>query len=243
MTPGEYQDRVLAGLRRLTPEERESVRRELDGHIQDHMEALRDLGYDEALAQERTMAAMGDPEEVGRELEKQYPLRWLILGRLAVVATVVLCIQMVLGIGLLGMAWDSLVARIYPNEPTDFNTVAAQQRVNIRIPVGNDVLRIYRVAVGQSGDVLGEWEVEVSMCAYDRIPGGYVSNSIWSHTQVENARGQTQWSGGGRGNWWVEYTTQYTTLEPGDSSVTVIYDYLGQRVSVEIPLPEGVWPS
>lgn len=80
MTPSEYRDRVLAGLRRLTPEEREAVRRELDGHIEDHMEALRELGYDEALAQERTMAAMGDPEEVGRELEKQYPLRWLILG-------------------------------------------------------------------------------------------------------------------------------------------------------------------
>ena len=37
MTPSEYQDRVLAGLRRLTPEEREAVRRELDGHIEDHM--------------------------------------------------------------------------------------------------------------------------------------------------------------------------------------------------------------
>lgn len=49
MTPSEYQDRVLAGLRRLTPEEREAVRRELDGHIEDHMEALRELGYDEAL--------------------------------------------------------------------------------------------------------------------------------------------------------------------------------------------------
>ena len=241
MTPSEYQDRVLAGLRRLTPEEREAVRRELDGHIEDHMEALRELGYDEALAQERTMAAMGDPEEVGRELEKQYPLRWLILGRAAVVLTVVLCIQMMLGVGLLGMVWDSFTARIYPNEGTGLNTVVAQERVNIRIPVGNDVLRIYRVAVGQSGDELGVWEAEVSMCAYDRIPGGYVSNSIWSHTQVENPRGETQWSGGGRGSWWVEYTSKFAVLEPGDPYVTVTYDYLGQEISVELPLPEGAW--
>lgn len=146
---------------------------------------------------------MGDPEEVGRELEKQYPLRWLILGRLAVVATVVLCIQMMLGVGLLGMVWDSLAARIYPSERTDLNTVVAQERVDIRIPVGNDVLRIYRVAVGQSGDELGVWEAEVSMCAYDRIPGGYVSNSIWSHTQVENPRGETKGAAAGRaaGGW------------------------------------------
>ena len=216
MTPSEYQDRVLAGLRRLTPEEREAVRRELDGHIEDHMEALRELGYDEALAQERTMAAMGDPEEVGRELEKQYPLRWLILGRLAVVATVVLCIQMMLGVGLLGMVWDSLAARIYPSERTDLNTVVAQEWVDIRIPVGNDVLRIYRVAVGHSGDELGVWE-------------------------AENPRGETKGAGGGRGSWWVEYTAKSAVLEPGDPYVTVTYDYLGQHVSVELPLPEGAW--
>lgn len=60
------------------------------------------------------MAAMGVPEEVGRELEKQYPLRWLILGRLAVVATVALCIQMMLGVGLLGMVWTVLLPGFIP---------------------------------------------------------------------------------------------------------------------------------
>ena len=41
----DYTDRVLSSLRRVTEKEREAIRSELDGHIEDHMEALRELGY------------------------------------------------------------------------------------------------------------------------------------------------------------------------------------------------------
>ena len=138
---------------------------------------------------------------------------------------------------------DSFAARIYPDEDTRLNTVAAQERVDIRLPVGNDVLRIYRVAVGQSGETVGQWEAEVSMCAYDRIPGGTVSNAIWSHTELANPRGETTFSGGGRGSWWAEYHEEYTVLEPGDTYVTLTYDYLGETHTVKLPLPEGGIPS
>ena len=40
----DYTDRVLSSLRRVTEKEREAIRSELDGHIEDHMEALRELG-------------------------------------------------------------------------------------------------------------------------------------------------------------------------------------------------------
>lgn len=83
----QYTDRVLTSLRRVTAKEREAIRQELDGHMEDHMESLRELGYDEELAEERTIAAMGDPAEVGRELNKQYPFRWLVIGRAAMIAT------------------------------------------------------------------------------------------------------------------------------------------------------------
>lgn len=35
----DYTDRVLSSLRRVTEKEREAIRSELDGHIEDHMEA------------------------------------------------------------------------------------------------------------------------------------------------------------------------------------------------------------
>ena len=70
MTRNEYVDRVLSVMRHVTAKEREAIRAELDAHIEDHICDLLDLDYDEALAEERTMALRGDPEEVGRELDK-----------------------------------------------------------------------------------------------------------------------------------------------------------------------------
>ena len=72
MTRSEYVERVLSVMRHVTPSEREAIRAEIDAHIEDHICDLLELDYDEALAEERTMALMGDPEEVGRELDKQY---------------------------------------------------------------------------------------------------------------------------------------------------------------------------
>ena len=54
MTRQEYTDRVLANLRRVTRSERAAIREELDAHMEDHICDLLDLGYDEALAEERT---------------------------------------------------------------------------------------------------------------------------------------------------------------------------------------------
>ena len=83
----QYTEQVLSSLRRVTHDEREAIRQELDGHMEDHMEALRELGYGEEEAEARTLAAMGDPAEVGRELNRQYPFRWLVIGRAAMIAT------------------------------------------------------------------------------------------------------------------------------------------------------------
>ena len=89
----QYTEQVLSSLRRVTHDEREAIRQELDGHMEDHMEALRELGYEEEEAEARTLAAMGDPAEVGRELNRQYPFRWLVAGWIAkALAVVFLCL-------------------------------------------------------------------------------------------------------------------------------------------------------
>ena len=53
MTRKEFTDQVLLSLGRLTADEREDVRRELEEHVEDRMEALLDMGWDEGLAEER----------------------------------------------------------------------------------------------------------------------------------------------------------------------------------------------
>jgi hypothetical protein len=239
MTRRDYTDRVQSCLHRLTLEERQDVLAELDAHMEDRICALLDLGYDEALAEERVMAAMGDPEEVGREMDKQYPLRWLILGRAAVVLTVVLCVQAVLGLGILGQAFQSFEARIYPDTASRLEQVDDSWRVDYRAKVGNDVLRVYRVSVGSEG---GKPVAEISLCAYDRIPCGIVSEDLLNRAVVKNQRGERLFGSNGRGCWTAEHSNCYVNLEPDDLYVTVEYERFGRRVELVIPLMKEVAP-
>lgn len=235
----EYTDAVLSQLRRVTGDEREAIRAELDAHMEDHICALMELGYDEALAEERTLDRMGDPAEVGRELSRVYTgWGWVLLSRVAVLLTVVLCIQAVLGLGILSNFWWSVQARIAPDELTSVYGTAVVIRPDIRIPIGNDILRVYRVSVGT---VDGVRAAEVAMVAYDRVPGGVVSDRLLNDVTLEDQRGVTPEHsdlGSGKGCVGAEYELRYLQVQEGDSYFTLRYDRFGERGEVKIPLPE-----
>ena len=234
-----YVEQVLANLRRVTPDERAAIREELDGHIEDHICDLIELGYDEKLAEERAMAAMGDPEEVGRELDKQYPLRWLVLGRAAVVLTVVLCIQALTGFGILFHARDSVMARLVPSWRDDTEVAENGAELSMRMTVGNDIVRVYRAEVWDLGPTS---VAEIGFCTYDRIPGGIVSEELMNGLRLENQRGEVKDRNSVRsyGNWGAEYGELSVEVAPGDTYVVLVYEGYGRNVSMEIPLPVEV---
>ena len=77
-----------------------SVRQELSDHIQDHMDALLSGGMDREEAEEAAVAAMGDPEELGKALDALHsPWPWRIsllcarCCKIALVLAVVLTLQ------------------------------------------------------------------------------------------------------------------------------------------------------
>ena len=75
-------EQVLQELKHATDSERESVRRELEAHLEDHMEVLLDLGCTQEEAQARAEEALGDPVELGKALDSLYSPLWLWLDRL-----------------------------------------------------------------------------------------------------------------------------------------------------------------
>lgn len=233
-----YIQAVLSALHHVTGDERAAIQAELDGHIEDHMEGLLELGYSPELAEERTLAAMGDPQEVGRELNKQYTgWGFVLLSRAAVLLTVVLCIQAVLGLGILGNLWDSVWARVAPLEPEEISA-AVTQRLDIRVPIGSDVVRVYGVSRLTREGVPA---AGVFLCAYDRLPGGVVSERLLPNVWVEDQRGQPlewQFGGSGHGSGGADYQLRYVPVEPSDTFITLHYDHFGEDVSVKIPLPE-----
>lgn len=243
MTREDFMSQVLLPLGRLTGDERSAVRQELEEHIEDRMEALLGMGWAPELAEARSLEAMGDPAEIGREMAKQYRGRgWVWIGRAAVILTVVLCIQALLSIGILGSFLDSVNARTCRD--TDIRThvdpLEASALVDIRETVGNDVLRIIRVNVGlRDGD---QRVAEVAASMYDRIPGGIAADGLMSWSQLKNERGETGSSGSGSGNFGTEYALLWTPVEPEDTYVVWEYHGIGNSVRVEIPLPKEETP-
>lgn len=233
-----YIDTVLSALRRVTGDEKLAIRAEIDGHIEDHMEGLIELGYDPALAEERALAAMGDPKEVGRELNRQYTgWGWVLLSRAAVLLTAVLCIQALLGLGILGNLWDSVWARTAPLEPEEVSS-AVKEQLDIRAPVGSDVVRVYGVSrlTREGAPAAG-----VFLCAYDRLPGGVVSDQLLPSVWIEDQRGEMlEWlpGGSGHGSNGADYQLRYVPVEPSGTFITLFYDHFGEDVSVKLPLPE-----
>lgn len=238
MTRREYTESVLSALRHVTGREREAIRAEIDGHIEDHMADLLELDYPPELAEERTLSAMGDPVEVGQELNKQYTgWGWVILSRMAVALTVVVCLQSLLAFGTLGNLWDSVWARVAPLEPKEISS-AVKEQLDIRLPVGSDVVRIYGVSRLTREGVPA---VGVFLCAYDRLPGGVVSERLLSNLRVENQRGEPlewQFGGSSQGGYGAEYQLCYVPVEWSDTYITLRYDRFGENVAVKIPLPE-----
>ena len=240
MTRREFMDQVLSPLGRLTGEERENIRRELEEHMEDRMEVMLEMGWSEELAETRCLEAMGDPAEIGRELAKQYRGRgWLWLGRAAVLLTVVLCVQGLLGIGMLGSAWDNLMVRLRPSTAVsigELKNVEAVGSLDIRTEVGNDILRIYQVSVGEKD---GQRGAVVLACMYDRWPFGVVADNLCARSGLYSQRGESGYSAGGSSYYGVEYAVRWTPVEPGDTCVIWEYQAIGETIRLEVPLPEG----
>lgn len=80
----------VCGQIRFGPD-RDAVREELDGHLEDHCRAIQEDGVEEAEAERLALLSMGDPVEVGKELDAVHqPLLgylWLI-SKVAVIALV-----------------------------------------------------------------------------------------------------------------------------------------------------------
>ena len=197
MTRTEYVERVLSVMRHVTTSEREAIRAEIDAHIEDHICDLLELDYDEALAEERTMALMGDPEEVGRELDQQYTSHfWEHLEGIAVLLLIAMGFQALMGIGILFHAVDHLEARFSPDGYSSDFPAEIIAEVDLRVQVGNDILRVYQVALGEQSyynPTLEQDEIrptaQVSVCAYDRIPFGIVSGDLFRYLKASDQRG------------------------------------------------------
>ena len=229
MKRNEYTERVLAAMHRVTASERDAICTELDGHIEDRIEALLELGYEPELAEERVMARMGDPEEVGRELDKQYPLFWLIAERVLKTLVCVLAVVLIFDTLTMYSVWGSLRARVEPHEYAGVHQLKYMNlELDIRREIGSDILHIYGSGTNEDG------EIHVLYYWYDQDLLGYVTGE---GVELEDCRGAEVLGGGG----WSRSSRLSShdrrgTVQYGDPYVTVVVERFGERHEVQVPL-------
>ncbi len=239
-----YSARVLGSLRRVTPEEKQAIAQELNAHLEDHACALEEIGYTPEEALEKAEAAMGDPEEMARELDKQYPMGWLILKRAAVTLFILFCCVAFLNMGMLYFLWKSVAMRIDPSlvsaaQPSE--RAYASQEVNLKMRVGSDVVRVFWVSTDAADGV--PTAAHVAVCTYDRLPGGTVSEAIGDGLTLRSPDGsRTANCSISTENWCTMDGTFFLPLEPGDEELILECTLFGETCSMPIPLPKEGQP-
>lgn len=240
MSGQEFCDRVVACVRHATPEEKADIRRELEGHMEDHAAVLTEAGYTGEEAEERAAAAMGSPEEIGVALNQAYPLGWLVLSRVSLIITVLLCATLLFTWPLLGNVLSGLQARVAPQTSSfaSRGQYACEREVDIRTEVGDNILRIYKVGMDPSAD--GETgSVGLFYCNYSKNPFGYATHGLelkYQTSAVTQRDGHFFGSGGGDSGAYYAVVEQLP-VSRSDETLAVIYDRYGEYVRIEVPLP------
>ena len=238
MDKREYTRRVVSVMCHLTAAEITAIRAEIEAHIEDRMEPLLALeGVDEAEAERRSIAAMGDPETVGRELQKHYSYFWLWVDRVVLG----LLVLVIFGSGLLlpdciTKCWDNVTTRLAPMHRLlgEMERSWVDRELEMKASVGTDILHIYAVGTGIKKE---EAVARVFWCAYDRSVLG--RTGTWSF-YYEDCRGQRadfhQGTAGVSGGQGACDDTSEVTVMKGDPYLTAVVDRYGERITLEIPL-------
>lgn len=190
---------------------------------------------------------MGDPVEAGRALNAQYRRWWLVLVRRMAQAVCVYAVALsllLLPSTLMGTA-ENLSARFgQDTEDAPYFTAEAAEPVDCRLTLGNDILRVTRVAVGTM-ELDGEAQraVCVTLRAYDRLPWEELSAALCESWTLVSAHSGTSRAHGAQ---YSEHSDARTTirawlllpLTAGETEVTLRAQRFGEAVEQRLTLPE-----
>lgn len=239
MTPNEYTRAVCACLRHATPKEKQAVAQELQDHLDDHAAALVEAGWDPEQAQAHALEAMGEAQEVGQALNREFPLRWLVLSRVLLVLAVLAAIVLLLPIpGRLVSAWNSLAARADPSHlypPTQDSSVSAHPLdVHFSLPNG-DQIALYAVTLTEAWN--GTYTAQIYGLGYHQNPfrkhnSNYVTYTLGDSDTSINLASRTSSVRPGVTFW----SDSIAPLHPGDT-LTAHVSWIQQEITVPVLFP------
>lgn len=251
--------KVIQQLTRSTRGEREEVKLEIAAHLQDHTEALMERGFSQDEAAHRAAISMGDPVEIGRELNRSFSVFWLVMKRVFIVlfcAMLWMVLRNVLINGTGEAVLENLQVRLsVPRE--DFSQIdlapefsfelGEARRLNLKLESASRVVRLDHIAVGKAAYNLlegaGSGYAEEAYCvclsytAYGKNP---LDGVAWEQLSISGSEPLLSdfcdtIGGSGNGRYYI-YEVEY-----GTEQIEVIWERYGQDHRVQLPLNwEGV---
>ena len=234
----QYTHNVTRYVRHATGKEKAAIRKELTDHMEDHAQALMDGGFDEAHAIRVAVEAMGDPETVGKALNKEYPLLWLILSRSLLVVALLL---LVLLISWSNQTWHQWETKLNARTPsleamqTEAGPVLLHP-LDLSHPINEDVtLAIYGVGLWQQED--GSYSAYVCSISYPNSIFGTAGDLPFRLLFFSDETPLFHGAQSGTQNNSVSDIMYYISLPEYGIPLTVHYDHYGNTFDLEIPLP------
>ena len=242
-----YGEEVCRQVRHATRKEKAGIRKELADHLTDHAEALTAAGYDAQAAQNLALEAMGDPVQVGRTLNRVYPLSWLVLAR-GLLAAAVVCLLLAVSCGsnvvhTFAAWWE---AKYAPLETYQSSTTLAEagEGTLVLTPLeqtaelpGGSILRFYGLGTAPVPGTPDRMTVYLCAVCYHRTPfvqGAYPPELTFA---CDGVSAPVAWRSVSTSSA-AYYLTYPVTVPQGAQELTVSYDHYGTRFCQTIPLPQ-----
>lgn len=229
MNRNEYTGQVVSVMRHVTAAEIAAIREELEGHIEDRAATLVESGCPAGEAERRAIDAMGDAEEVGRALQKQYALGWLIVNRILTALITVLVCVMLLNITIpVYCVWENLGARLAPEHQV--YALREQKRpytpLEIKEKIGSDILYIFGAGPDEDGNM------KIYYTCYDQSIFGRVSG--WG-VSFEGPNGEESPIRGGHSeSGGVRYASVEVEALRGAEYVLAVVERYGERMEIPV---------
>lgn len=210
--------------------DREDIRKELESHMGQRMDDYLEEGHDLETAQELTISRMGDPTEIGKELNKEHnPLLgylWLITKNLVIlllIPTVYIC-------------GAHLFRLFYNPKPIDIpkSDIIYHMKLNEKVRIDDTFIHFTDVIYDKNSDL------SIIYKYYDvRLWG-----SGWSFSSIGNITdnlGNTYVNSTGSSNGGIVSKSRHTINKFSEKADTLIitYDSYNRYYQVIIPLEVG----
>ena len=223
-------DRVCSYIDHATDSEKRAIHKELSDHIEDHAQALMDLGRSEEEARIAAIVAMGDPEEIGREMNKEYPFIWLFLSRAAAVLAIILTLALLSPLrDVYYRLSDHFEAKNRPMEMVE----GYENPIDIRVELPYDDIAYFFAS--DTENFADEYRANIGLVIYDKSPFGRVSQDALDF-RLKLEDGFFLPNGGSFKGYAVQYKRITVAVKKYQESVELCYDLLGNEIWVQIPL-------